>query len=99
MDRRVKCGYEGISSGICIFHPVFHAELNPCHFHECFFVMQGTTGVLDNFMNINYLRNFYVSRVTYLTTPRSAPGKLCPERILNYIYWHYMKYSSLLRAS
>jgi hypothetical protein len=25
-------------------------------------------------MNINYLRNFYVSRVTYLTTPRSAPG-------------------------
>ena len=24
-------------------------------------------------MNINYLRNFYVSRVTYLTTPRSAP--------------------------
>ena len=25
-------------------------------------------------MNINYLRNFYVSRVTYLTTPRSAPA-------------------------
>jgi hypothetical protein len=24
-------------------------------------------------MNINYLRNFYVGRVTYLTTPRSAP--------------------------
>jgi hypothetical protein len=32
------------------------------------------TGVLDNFVNINYLRNFYVSRVTYLTTPRSAPA-------------------------
>ena len=29
---------------------------------------------MDNFMNINYLHNFYVSRVTYLTTPRSAPG-------------------------
>ena len=31
-----------------------------------------TTGVLENFMNINYLRNIYLGRVTYLTTPTFA---------------------------
>jgi hypothetical protein len=42
------------------------------------------TGVLDNFMNINYLRNFYVSRVTYLTTARSAPGSVAK---VTYMYF------------
>ena len=29
-DRRVKCGHEGISSGICIFHAEFMAGLPEC---------------------------------------------------------------------
>jgi hypothetical protein len=41
-------------------------------------------------MNINYLRNFYVSRVTYLTTPGSAPDAIHFTETQQYILFVYV---------